>query len=109
MFGYDIETTIAAGVALIALMALIPLLLQKNAFGVAGALGVGAIAWTAGSLTVPVFTGFAADVIGAVFALLIAVVGSALAALGVGIPPQIVVLVLLAIPLLTRGGGKKKK
>ena len=108
MFGYDLATTLSAGVALVAFLAAVPLFMQKNVFALAGALGVGSLAWVAGGLTVPVFTGFASAFIAAALALLTAVVTAALAGVGVGVSPQIVVLILLALFLLSRGRGKKK-
>ena len=108
MFGFGLETTLAAGIALVAFLAAVPLFMQKNVLALAGALGVGSVAWIAGGLTVPTFTGFASAFVAAALALLTAVVAAALEGLGVGVDPRVVVLVLLAFFLLSRGRGKKK-
>lgn len=68
MFGLSFEATIAAGVALVALFATLPLLLGRNFLALAGVLAVGGFAWTVGGLTPDVFGVFTAGLIASVVA-----------------------------------------
>lgn len=107
MFGFDLETTIAAGIALAALLAIIPLFLAKSYAPLAGALAIGALAWSAGGLTNATFSAFAAGAVAAI----VAFVDGILAGFGVGLPIPTGALLLLLIALLflsARRNGKKK-
>lgn len=106
MFGFDLTTTIAAGVALAALLALPALFLAKNYAQLAGALAIGGLAWTAGGLTAGTFSTFVA----AVFGTVVAAVDGALVGFGVTLPVSTgaVLLLLAALVLLSKTSKKKK-
>lgn len=82
MFGLSFEATIAAGVALVALFATLPLLLGRNFLALAGVLAVGGFAWTVGGLTPDVFGVFTAGLIASV----VAAVDGVLVGFGVNLP-----------------------
>lgn len=105
MFGYDITTTVAAFVALGAILSVLPLILARNFVEIVKPAVFGVGAWVIGGLTPASFVGVATGLIGLLLALLNGVLG----ALGVQLPFSVgaIVLVIAAIALL--GRGKKKK
>ena len=106
MFGYDITTTVAALVALGAILSVVPLLLARNFVEIVKPAVFGVGAWVLGDLTAASFVGVATGVLG----LLLALLQGLLDTLGVQLPFSLgaVVLLFVALALLSRGRGKKK-
>ena len=105
MFGYDIVTTVAALVALGAILSVVPLIFARNFVEIVKPAVFGVGAWVLGGLTPTSFVGVATGFIG----LILALVNGTLAALGVQLPFSVgaIVLLVAALALLSKRGNKK--
>lgn len=106
MFGYDVLTTVAALIALGALLSIVPLVLARNFVEIIKPAAIGAGAWFVGGLTTASIVGVATSFVGALLALL----NGLLVEIDVTLPfsTGTLVLVVVALALLSKGRGKKK-